>query len=146
MFYNGQAMTEEEILERRDQIKAYLRAARRALEAAASNLEHGFYDTAINRAYYAIFYAASGLLWTQGISRSKHAGVIAAFRQYFVRPGIIEIEYSDLYGAAMESRISSDYEITSEADQALAEKSLDAGQRFVDRVSAYLLETEGIQA
>lgn len=46
----------------------------------------------------------------------------------------------------MESRISSDYEITSEADRPLAEKSLDAGQRFVDRVSAYLFETEGIQA
>ena len=137
-------MTEEEILERRSQIKAYLRAARHSLASAASSLEQGFYDTAVNRAYYAIFYAASGLLWTQGIRRSKHAGVIAAFRQYFVKPGLIETEYSDLYGAAMESRISSDYEITLEADRPLAEKSLDAARRFVDRAAAYLSETEGI--
>ncbi len=138
-------MAEEEILDRRDQIKAYLRMVRRALEASASNLEHGFYDTAVNRAYYAIFYAASALLWTRGISRSKHAGVISAFREYFVKPGIIEREYSDLYGAVMESRISSDYEIMLGADRPITQKALDAARRFVDRIAAYLFETEGIQ-
>ncbi|MGD2206096.1 MAG: HEPN domain-containing protein [Anaerolineae bacterium] len=139
-------MTEEEILDRREQIRAYLRMARRALEASASNLEHGFYDTAVNRAYYAIFYATSALLWSRGISRSKHAGVISAFRQYFVKPGIIEPEYSDLYGAVMESRITSDYEITLGADRPIAQKALDAARRFVERVAACLFETEGIQA
>jgi uncharacterized protein (UPF0332 family) len=138
-------MTEEGILDRRDQVRAYLRMARRALESAASNLEHGFYDTAINRAYYAIFYAASGLLWTQGISRSKHAGVISAFRQYFVRPGIIEIEYSDLYGDAMDARIDSDYETSFEADQVMAQARLDDARQFVDRIANYLFDTEGIQ-
>jgi uncharacterized protein (UPF0332 family) len=138
-------MTKEDILERRDQIGAYLQAARRALEAAAVNLEQGFFEVAINRAYYAIFYAASGLLWARGISRSKHSGVIAAFRQHFVKPGLIETEYSDLYGAAMEFRIGSDYEITLKADRPLASKSLKAAQRFVARILAYLSETEGLQ-
>jgi uncharacterized protein (UPF0332 family) len=138
-------MTKEDILERRDQIGAYLQAARRALEAAAVNLEQGFFEVAINRAYYAIFYAASGLLWTRGISRSKHSGVIAAFRQHFVKPGLIETEYSDLYGAAMEFRIGSDYEITLKADRPLASKSLKAAQRFVARILAYISETEGLQ-
>jgi len=46
---------EEEILSRRHQIQTYLQHARRALEAAASSLEYGFYATTINRAYYAIF-------------------------------------------------------------------------------------------
>ncbi len=134
----------EEILERRSQIKAYLRAARRALEAAESNIEQGFYDTAINRAYYAIFYAASGLLWTKGISRSKHAGVIAAFRQYFIKPGLIEREYSDLYGDVMDSRLDSDYDITCYADRDIAQARLDDARRFVERSAAYLLEEEGI--
>ena len=137
-------MTEEEVLERRSQIKAYLRAARRSLEAAAFNLEEGFYGTAINRAYYAIFYAASGLLWTQGISRSKHSGVIAAFRQYFVKPGLIETEYSDLYGDVMDSRLDSDYDITYDADPAVARTCLEDARRFVERSAAYLAEEEGI--
>jgi len=138
-------MTTEEITERRDQIRAYLRAARRALEAAALNLEEGYYATAINRAYYAIFYAASGLLWTQGISRSKHAGVISAFREHFVKPGIIEDEYSDLYGDVMDARLDSDYEIAYEADQVTARDRLDDAHRFVDRIASYLWEMEGIE-
>ncbi len=137
-------MTEEEILERRSQIKAYLRAARRSLASAASSLEQGFYDTAVNRAYYAIFYATSGLLWTQGIRRSKHAGVIAAFRQYFVKPGLIETEYSDLYGDVMDARLDSDYEITYHADLAAAQAALDDARRFVERIATYLSEEEGI--
>jgi uncharacterized protein (UPF0332 family) len=138
-------MTEEDILERRDQIGAYLQAARRALEAAAVNLEQGFYEVAINRAYYAIFYAASGLLWARGISRSKHSGVIAAFRQHFVRPGLIETEYSELYGDVMDARLDSDCELAYEADQTAAQNRLDDARRFVERVAAYLFETEGIE-
>ena len=45
----------------------------------------------------------------------------------------------------MESRISSDYEITLQADRLLAAKSLEAAQRFVDRITAYLDETKGIR-
>jgi uncharacterized protein (UPF0332 family) len=136
---------EEETLERRHQIKAYLDHARQALAAAALNLEHGFHDTAINRAYYAIFYAASALLLTKDISRSKHAGVVAAFRQHFVRPGLIEAEYSDLYGDVMDARIDSDYEMTLQADQATAQGRLDDARQFVDRVMRYLFDAEGIQ-
>jgi uncharacterized protein len=104
-------MDEEGILELRYQIRLYLDHARQALAAATLNLEHGFYSTAINRAYYAVFYAATGLLRTRGITRNRHSGVIAAFRQHFVAPGLIETEYSDLYGDIMDARIDSGYEV-----------------------------------
>jgi hypothetical protein len=56
------------------------------------------YNGATNRAYYAFFYAASAILLTRDISRSKHSGVLSTFRQYFVKPGLIEVEYSETYG------------------------------------------------
>jgi uncharacterized protein (UPF0332 family) len=59
------------------------------------------HSSAVNRAYYAIFYAANALLATQGLSRSKHSGVIAAFRQHFVKPGQIEDEYGLIYARVM---------------------------------------------
>ena len=136
---------EEEILSRRHQIQTYLQHARQALESAASNLEHGFHATAINRAYYAIFYAASGLLLTKGISRSKHTGVISTFREHFVKPGLIEVEYSDLYGDTMDARVGSDYDVTFESDAVTAQERLDDAHRFVDRVAGYLFDTEGIR-
>jgi uncharacterized protein (UPF0332 family) len=138
-------MEEKEILNRRYQIQMYLQQARRALESAASSVEHGFYATAVNRAYYAIFYAASGLLLTKGISRSKHAGVVSAFREHFVKSGLIEVEYSDLYGDAMDARVGSDYDVTFESDPVTAQERLADARRFVGRVAGYLFDTEGIR-
>jgi len=46
--------------------------------------EHQDFITAVNRAYYAIFYAANALLCSRRLERSKHSGVLAAFRQHFV--------------------------------------------------------------
>ena len=87
-----------------EEIDLYMRHAREMLAVAAHNMGDGFLGSAVNRAYYAVFYAASALLVTQGLARSKHAGVIAAFRQHFVKPGLIEAEYSRIYERVLDDR------------------------------------------
>jgi len=76
------------------EIELYLERGREGLQQAGDNLQLDYYDVAISRAYYAMFYAASALLTSQGISRAKHSGVHSAFGQYFVKPGLIEPQYS----------------------------------------------------
>jgi uncharacterized protein (UPF0332 family) len=125
---------------KRHQIRTYLNHAYQSLDSAASSFNNDFYATAINRAYYAIFYAASGLLLLNDISRSKHSGVIAAFRRNFVKSGLIEIEYSDIYGDVMDARVVSDYDVTIEADPTTAKGTLEDARRFVERVSRHLRE------
>lgn len=78
-----------------EKIGKYMSHARQAIETGELVLAHEDYITAVNRAYYAIFYAANALLVTKGLERSKHSGVIAAFRQHFVKTGLIEPELSD---------------------------------------------------
>ena len=118
----------------------YLEHARQMLEVAERNLADCFYGSSINRAYYAIFYAANAILASQGLSRSKHSGVIATFRLHFVKPGLIETEYGDIYGRVMDDRHISDYDVEAliEADRARAD--LDDARRFVDKVEHYLKE------
>ena len=53
--------------------------ARRSLRSARNILADGDHDFAVSRAYFAMFYAASATLRSQGVRRSKHSGVIAAF-------------------------------------------------------------------
>jgi len=120
----------------------YVERARQMLEVAAYNLANGFYGSAINRAYYAIFYAANALLATRGLSRSKHSGVIAEFRKQFVKPGLIEIEYSRIYGRVMENRHVSDYEIQLPIDAQAATDDLRDARRFVECIEK-LLQQEG---
>ncbi len=72
-----------------EECRLYLDYARRDLQAAESNLNLGFYHITISRAYYAMFYAASALLASKGITRSRHSGVLSAFGEQFVRTGLI---------------------------------------------------------
>lgn len=118
----------------------YMERAREMLRVASSNLQDGFYASAVNRAYYAIFYATNALLCTQGLMRSKHSGVIAAFRQHFVKPGYIEAEYSRIYGRVMDDRQIGDYEIDETIERARAQTDVNDAHRFVDRIETYLQE------
>ena len=117
---------------------AYLEAAREALAGSQYNLQGGFYGTAVNRAYYAVFYAASALLATQGLARGKHSGTISAFRQFFVKPGMIEPEYSDSYGSLMDDRHVSDYDMDTRIEAERAESDVKSARRFVTRIESYL--------
>ncbi|MEJ2732277.1 MAG: HEPN domain-containing protein [Anaerolineae bacterium] len=121
----------------RREARLYIRNAHEMLQVAALNLSEDFHGSAVNRAYYAIFYAANALLATQGLTRSKHSGVIAAFRERFVKTGLIEVEYSDLYGRVMENRHVSDYEIEVPVERQVAARALDDAQRFVERVEQF---------
>src|SRR3990172_11552255 len=70
--------------------------ARYRLERAFETLEEGKllfdgkkYVGAINRIYYAMFYAINALLILEGYSSSKHSGVMSLFNKHFVRTGIV---------------------------------------------------------
>ena len=132
----------EEIVARQREIELYIDHADEMLRVAAHNLAQGFYSTAVNRAYYAIFYAANALLATQGLSRGKHSGVIAAFRQYFVKPGLIETEYSRTYGRLMDDRHGADYDLETDVEPERAAVDVENAHQFVARVKLYLQREE----
>jgi len=122
----------------RHTIQVYLEAAHEALESSQYNLDGGFYGVAVNRAYYAVFYAASALLLTKGLSRSKHIGAISAFRQFFVRTELIEPEFSEIYGSLMDDRHVSDYEMDSTVEPERVVTDVRDARRFVERIETYL--------
>lgn len=122
-----------------DKIRKYLAHSRQAVETGKLVMAHEDYITAVNRAYYAIFYAANALLATKGLERSKHSGVIAAFRQHFVKTGIIEPEFSRFYGAVMDERHAGDYDLV-QLDFESASRHLENATQFLNRVEQALQE------
>lgn len=94
------------------------------------------------RAYYVFFYAATALLLTLDMTRSKHAGVLAAFRQHFVKTGIFSVDDSRAYGEAFELRNVTDYEMLGEADEAQARTVVGQADRFLGRRQSYLTTKE----
>lgn len=64
-----------------------LRQARETLVVAGGLLADEHCRDAINRAYYAMFYAALGLLASRQLGTSKHAGVLSLLGRHFVKTG-----------------------------------------------------------
>ncbi len=110
--------------------------ARRALRTARLAFDDMDWVGAINRAYYAIFYAA--MLELEGLQRSKHSHVLGLFRQKYVKTGIIEVEYSDIYGEAFDTRNEGDYERARYPARETVETLLSGAEQFVARIERLL--------
>ena len=81
-----------------------------ALEDAVFLTDAARYNLAANRLYYALYYAASALLLSKGISTKRHSGLITQVHLNFVKTGILTIEEGALFKVMFDLRHESDYE------------------------------------
>jgi uncharacterized protein (UPF0332 family) len=109
------------------------------LTSARDNLAHGHFRTAVNRAYYAVFHAASAALFWLDIERARHSGVESAFGLYFAKSGLVEREYGRIYSRVRAQREEQDCRMTARVltRSTMAQSVADA-ERFVARVEQYL--------
>lgn len=123
-----------------DLIRCRLEQAQIALDDAKFLLDgHRSPQSVINRAYYAMFYAALALLQKIGRAPSKHAGVISLFDSEFVRTGIFGREFSKNFHRAFELRQAADYKVTALPTRETAQELLNKAVHFVGAVSVHLL-------
>jgi uncharacterized protein (UPF0332 family) len=122
----------------KDTIRLYIENAREMLNVARINLENDFYGSACNRAYYAVFYAASALLHTKDLSFGKHSGVISAFRQHFIKTGELDEQWSGIYQRIMSHRQTGDYDINLRIENEQAVVDLQDATAFVEEVEQWL--------
>jgi uncharacterized protein (UPF0332 family) len=89
-----------------------LKQARGCLQSAERELAADSpysYETAANRSYYCIFHAMRAVLALDDFVSKKHSGIIAHFRQNYIKTGIFPSELSDIVGKAFIVRNDSDY-------------------------------------
>ena len=82
---------------------------RRSIGAAKKLLESGYFDFAISRAYYAIFYLSEALLFERGKTFSKHGAVISAVYDEFIKSNELPKEFHKVLHRAFDLRQQSDY-------------------------------------
>jgi uncharacterized protein (UPF0332 family) len=83
--------------------------AEESILAAQREFEAEAYTFAVNRIYYASFYAVSAVLLDRQLSFAKHSGVRAAFHQHIVKSGLLEMEWGKFYDRLFEDRQEGDY-------------------------------------
>ena len=122
----------------RDLVRYRMEQASETLSEAAILRDAGAFRGAVNRAYYAMFYALLGLLATRQLGTSKHSGAIAMFDSEFVRTGAFSPEYSRSLHRAFRRRQVSDYGEVVRADLSAASEAIADAERFVAAVGSYL--------
>ena len=97
---------------------------------------------ALNRVYYAMFYATLALLAVRQLASSRHSGVIALFHREFVRPGLFAREWARYLDIAFNLRNRSDYQDFIDPDVVQVEELIGAAESFIteaERLSQQLL-------
>ena len=80
-----------------------------SLLSARRELEAGAFEFAVNRLYYAMFYAVSAVLLDRQLSFNKHSGVRAAFHREIIKEGLLDVKWGKLYDQLFEDRQEGDY-------------------------------------
>ena len=102
---------------------------------ARALLGMGHLRGAVNRIYYACFYAVSALLLCEGRSSSKHTGLRALFNCEWVKTGRVGPDMGAFYNALFDNRQEADYEDLATFDLAEVQVWFDTAVAFVAEIT-----------
>ena len=97
----------------------------------------GHYRGAINRAYYAMFYAIQVLIVQNKVKASKHSGAISYFDREFVKSGIIDYKFSKWLHRLFDLRQDADYGDMFEPSKEQSLQAVEQASEFVLRIRNY---------
>ncbi len=121
-----------------DRQAALFDKARRALDTARLNLDHGDTEAAINRAYYSAYYTALAALLTHGETPKTHSGTHDRFYLHFVHSGHLPVSVGKTLKFAFNLRQRADYETFAVFDEAAAADLITDVEAFVQAVEEML--------
>lgn len=121
-----------------DEIGALIKKAKRSQKAAAKLFKEGDIDFAASRAYYSLFYTASALLLSRGLSFSSHSGVIANFGKEFARTRVMDPKFHNYLIESQDRRNIGDYSIAAEVTDDQTREMLAWAKEFIKAAEEYL--------
>lgn len=108
--------------------------AEESMAAARRELDAGSFSFAVNRLYYALFYAATAALLERRLSFTKHTGVRVALHREFIKTGLLDAEFGKLYDRLFEDRQEGDYVALVSFDKEYVEANMARCREFLDRL------------
>ncbi|WP_294614479.1 HEPN domain-containing protein [uncultured Bacteroides sp.] len=109
-----------------------LERAYETLKEADYNTAGGYFNAAVNRLYYACYYAASALLLGSKIEANTHNGVKTQLSMHFVRTGHLSLDHGATFSLLFEKRQASDYSDFAYCDLALVNTLRPRAEAFIN--------------
>ena len=125
--------------EKRSAVVGYwFEKAEESITSARREFGAGSFSFAMNRLYYAAFYAVSALLMAHKLSFRKHSGVRSAFHQKFIKTGLLERKWGRLYDQLFEDRQEGDYVVFISFEPVYVETQLDQCTQFLEQIRSLI--------
>jgi len=119
-------------------LKYRIGRANETIDEVRIHIENKFWNTAINRMYYACFYAVSALLAKDKIEVLSHSGVRQKFGEHFVKTGKIDRDLAKHFTDLFEKRHKGDYNDFYDYDEETVLRLYPVSKRFVDEITTIL--------
>ena len=124
-------MTHEE---RAEYVRYRIGSAYDTFDAAKVLAKEGFWNSAVNRLYYALFYAVNALLVLNEIETHSHASTKSQFSLHFVKTGKFDKEYGRLLSELYDWRQKGDYENIFDFDEDTVTPLFAPVKEMIDRI------------
>ncbi|MFT7033273.1 MAG: hypothetical protein ACJA2S_001779 [Cyclobacteriaceae bacterium] len=132
-------MTEKD---RKEYILYRIETARNTLDAAKVLAENGFWNSVVNRLYYAAFYAVNSLLVKNEIYTKSHSGVKGQFSLLFIKSGKLDKKYGRLFAELYDWRQRGDYENLVDYTKEMVEPLFIPVKEMIDRIEFEIMKDE----
>ena len=120
-------------------IRYRLQRAEQTLDEAKVMSDATYYNAAINRLYYACYYAVVAALLSKGLITTTHAGVKTLFSLHFIASGILPKECGKTFSRLFEMRHSSDYDDFIYCDKEMVDEFTPKARGVVDGIKRLIL-------
>jgi uncharacterized protein (UPF0332 family) len=94
-------------------------------------IQFGYYNTAINRIFYACFYSVQALLLSIDLEPKSHKGVRTLFSLHFVKQNKVPKDLEDFYTRIFDERSFADYSDEDEMDKESLHFLLADAKKFI---------------
>jgi uncharacterized protein (UPF0332 family) len=126
--------------QRDDYIRYRLQRANDLISEIKILIENKLWNTAVNRMYYASFYAVGALLIKNGFETSSHSGSRQKFGQLFIHTGLMSKELGKHYSELFEKRQKGDYNDFFDFDEQAVLKLYPPTVDFIKAIEAQIVK------
>ncbi len=115
-----------------------IQRSKETLLEAQMLIHNGFFNAAVNRLYYACYYAVNALLVSQRIAAQTHAGVKQMFGLHFIVTGKLPTNLGRFYNQLFNDRLTGDYDDFITYDKEMLAEIFPKAEDFVNQISTLL--------
>lgn len=124
--------------ERRELVAYRINKSKETFSEIDLLIQNKLWNTAVNRLYYACYYAVIAILIDRKIETLTHSGARQMFGLHFIKSGILEKDIGKFYSQIFDLRQTGDYEDFIDFSQDQVLDLIVPAQQLINQIEAIL--------